>query len=170
MLIRLFQQAPSSGIWGAAASVSESFAWTVISSRLFLLNSSFAIIGASNLWRRSEPCWDSGPGTSPRPITRCDAGGRFQSAKPEPTTTYWGLLKQPDKHESASFALCLLTCTFSSASPRLCYENGWNLLKIIGGHIRPFSFTVASRRLMRICGETVTLSSPAPSGNTRSIS
>ena len=120
MLIRLFQQAPSSGIWGAAPSVSESFAWTAISSRLFLLNSSFAIIGASNLWRRSEPCWDSGQGTSRRPITRCDAGGRFQSAKPEPTTTYWGLLKQPDKHEATTRPcggnqIVARTCTSRSA-------------------------------------------------------
>jgi hypothetical protein len=102
MLIRLFQQAPSGGIWGAAPGVSESLAWTAIISRLFLMNSSFVIIGARNLWRRSEPFWDSGRGTSPRPIKRCEAGGRFQAAKPKPTTTYWGLLKQPDKHEQTN--------------------------------------------------------------------
>src|ERR1700686_4137025 len=67
------------------------------------MNSSFAIIGASILWRRSKPCWDSGPSTSPRSIRRYETGGSFQATKPKPTPIYWGLLKQPDKHESSSF-------------------------------------------------------------------
>src|ERR1700730_1347357 len=56
---------------------------------------------ASNLWRRSKPCWDSGPSISPLPIRTCEAGGPFQGTKPKPTPTYWGLLKQPDKQKSA---------------------------------------------------------------------
>jgi len=77
-------------------------AWAAISSRLILMNSPFAIIGASNLWQRSKACSVSGPNTSPRPIKRCGAGGPFQAAKPRLTPTYWALLKQPDKHETTT--------------------------------------------------------------------
>src|SRR5271157_3392853 len=67
------------------------------------MNSSFAITGGSNQWLRSKPCSVSGPGTNPQPIRRCGAGGDLQSAKLNLTPTYWGLLKQPDKHEPTSF-------------------------------------------------------------------
>jgi transposase-like protein/ribosomal protein L37AE/L43A len=50
-----------------------------ISSRLILMNSSFAIIGASNLWLRSKPCSVSEPSTGPRPIRRCSTDGPHPS-------------------------------------------------------------------------------------------
>ena len=87
----------------AAPSAPENLAqvpWAATYSRPTLMKSSFAIVGASSLWRRSKPCWDPGPSTSPRPIRRCDLDGPFQATQPRLTTTYWGLLKQPDKHES----------------------------------------------------------------------
>jgi len=43
---------------------------------------------------------DSEPSTSPRPTRRCELDGPFQAAQPRLTTTYCGLLKQPDKHET----------------------------------------------------------------------
>ena len=59
-------------------------------------NLSFATIGGGCPWRPSRLCSASGPGASPRLITR-SAVRIFRLLTP----SYWGLLKQPYKQESS---------------------------------------------------------------------
>src|SRR5438128_2309319 len=86
------------------------------------MNSSFAIIAGGCPWPRSRHCSASGPDANRHIMSRYAVQQTFLSL----TTTYWELLKQPDKQKLTKLACSSASDGRARRTRRLKWVEGCN--------------------------------------------